>query len=40
MSYYLDYYTSQYTEFCTVCSQFGWNKELNELIEEGLQLLG
>jgi hypothetical protein len=22
MSYYLDYYTSQYTEFCTVCSQF------------------
>jgi hypothetical protein len=37
MSYYLDYYTSQYTEGTQLCS--GWNKELNELIE-GLTLIG
>ncbi|MFT5251992.1 MAG: hypothetical protein ACI87N_000994 [Flavobacteriales bacterium] len=42
MSYYLDYYTSQYTEgnFAQFVYNSGWNKELNELIEEGLQLLG
>jgi hypothetical protein len=41
MSYYLDYYTSQYTEgnFAQFVHNSGWNKELNELIEEGLQLL-
>ncbi|UFH36349.1 DMP19 family protein [Flavobacterium acetivorans] len=42
MSYYLDYYTSQYTEgnFAQFVYNSGWNKELNELIEEGLALLG
>ena len=42
MSYYLDYYTSQYTEgnFAQFVYKSKWNKELNELIEEGLQLLG
>lgn len=42
MSYYLDYYTSQYTQgnFAQFVYNSGWNKELNELIEEGLQLLG
>jgi hypothetical protein len=37
----LDYYTSQYTEgnFAQFVHNSGWNKELNELIEEGLQLL-
>jgi hypothetical protein len=37
MSYYLDYYTSQYTEgnFAQFVHNSGWNKEL---IEEGLQL--
>ena len=42
MSYYLDYYTSQCTEgnFAQFVYNSGWNKELNELIEEGLQLLG
>ena len=42
MSYYLDYYTSQYTEgnFAQFVYNSKWNKELNELIEEGLQLLG
>ena len=42
MSYYLDYYTSQYTEgnFAQFVYNSRWNAELNELIEEGLQLLG
>ena len=42
MSYYLDYYTSQYTEgnFAQFVYNSGWNKELNELIEEGLALIG
>ena len=42
MSYYLDYYTSQYTEgnFAQFVHNSKWNTELNELIEEGLQLLG
>ena len=42
MSYYLDYYTSQCTEgnFAQFVYNSGWDKELNELIEEGLQILG
>jgi hypothetical protein len=42
MSYYLDYYTSKYTEgnFSKFVYDSGWNKELNELIEEGLALIG
>lgn len=42
MSYYIDYYTSQCTEgnFAQFVFNSGWNKELNELIEEGLALLG
>lgn len=42
MSYYLDYYTSHYTEgnFAQFVYNSAWNKELNELIEEGLALLG
>ena len=42
MSYYLDYYTSQCTEgnFAQFVHSSKWNLELNELIEEGLQLLG
>ena len=42
MSYYLDYYTSQYTEgnFAQFVYNSGWNSELNELIEEGLALIG
>jgi hypothetical protein len=41
MSYYLDYYTSQYTEGnFTVVYNSNEDLELNELIEEGLQLLG
>lgn len=42
MSYYLDYYTSQYTEgnFAQFVYNSRWNKELNELIEEGLALIG
>ncbi|WP_281231424.1 DMP19 family protein [Flavobacterium gelatinilyticum] len=41
-SYYLDYYFSQYTEgnFSQFVYNSGWNKELNELIEEGLALIG
>ncbi|KDN56570.1 DMP19 family protein [Flavobacterium seoulense] len=41
-SYYLDYYYSQYTQgnFAQFVYNSGWNKELNELIEEGLQLIG
>lgn len=42
MSYYLDYYVSQYIagNFAQFVFNSGWNLELNELIEEGLQLLG
>ena len=42
MSYYLDYYTSQYTEgnFAQFVYNSGWDKELNDLIEEGLALIG
>ena len=42
MSYYLDYYTSQYTEgnFAQFVYNSRWNTELNELIEEGLALIG
>jgi len=42
LSYYLDYYWSQYTEgnFAQFVYKSGWNKELNELIEEGLELIG
>ena len=42
MSYYLDYYWSQLSEgnFAQFVHQSGWNKELNELIEEGLALIG
>lgn len=42
MSYYLDFYYSQYIvgNFAQFVHQSGWNKELNELIEEGLALIG
>ncbi|WP_348798170.1 DMP19 family protein [Flavobacterium adhaerens] len=42
MSYYLDYYASQYRtgNFAQFVYNSGWNKELNELIEEGLELIG
>lgn len=42
MSYYLDYYWSQLLEgnFAQFAHQSGWDKELNELIEEGLALIG
>ncbi|MBP2283765.1 hypothetical protein H4V97_002083 [Flavobacterium sp. CG_23.5] len=42
MSYYLDYYTSQYTEgnFAQFVYNSGWDKELNELLEEALALVG
>ena len=42
MSYYLDYYASQCREgnFAQFVYNSGWNKELNELIEEGLQIIG
>ncbi|MFL9830219.1 hypothetical protein ABS764_05075 [Flavobacterium sp. ST-87] len=42
MSYYLDYYVAQHIEgnFAQFVYKSGWNKELNELIEEGLQLIG
>ncbi len=42
MSYYLDYYYSQYVagNFPHFVHASGWNKELNELIEEGLSLIG
>ena len=42
MSYYIDYYTSQCTEgnFAQFVYNSKWNTELNELIEEGLELLG
>jgi hypothetical protein len=41
-SYYLDYYTAQYTQgnFAQFVYNSGWDKELNELIEEGLALIG
>ncbi|GIZ07788.1 hypothetical protein [Flavobacterium sp. UMI-01] len=42
MSYYLDYYVTQCAQgnFAQFVYNSGWNNELNELIEEGLQLLG
>ncbi|WP_432222584.1 DMP19 family protein [Flavobacterium sp. TMP13] len=41
-SYYLDYYASNYTEgnFAQFVYNSQWNTELNELIEEGLALIG
>ncbi|WP_338407048.1 hypothetical protein [uncultured Flavobacterium sp.] len=41
-SYYLDYYTSQYVagNFSQFVYNLSWDKELNELIEEGLALIG
>jgi len=42
MSYYLDYYTAQCSEgnFAQFVYNSGWDKELNDLIEEGLALIG
>jgi len=42
MSYYLDYYYSQCVtgNFAQFVHSSGWNSELNELIEEGLVLIG
>ena len=42
MSYYLDYYYSQCVtgNFAQFVHASGWNSELNELIEEGLALIG
>lgn len=42
MSYYLDYYASKYSQgnFTQFVYDSKWNKELNELIEEGLALIG
>lgn len=42
MSYYLDYYTSKYIQgnFAQFVYDSKWDKELNELIEEGLALIG
>lgn len=42
MSYYLDYYASKYIQgnFAQFVYDSRWNKELNELIEEGLALIG
>lgn len=42
MSYYLDFYTSKYIQgnFAQFVYDSRWNKELNELIEEALALLG
>ncbi|OCB75382.1 DMP19 family protein [Flavobacterium crassostreae] len=42
MSYYLDYYTSQYTQgnFAQFVYNSAWNLELNELIAEALELVG
>jgi hypothetical protein len=41
-SYYLDFYYSQYVagNFAQFVHSSSWNKELNELIEEGLALIG
>jgi hypothetical protein len=42
MSYYLDYYTAQCVEgnFGQFVYNSRWDKELNELVEEGLALVG
>lgn len=42
MSYYLDYYASKYIQgnFAQFVYDSKWNKELNELLEEGLALIG
>ena len=42
MSYYLDFYYSQYVagNFAQFVYNSNWDKELNELIEEGLALIG
>lgn len=42
MSYYLDFYTAQCTQgnFAQFVYNSGWNKELNELIEEALEIIG
>ena len=42
MSYYLDYYYSQCVmgNFAQFVHSSGWSSELNELIEEGLALIG
>ena len=42
MSYYLDYYWAHNSQggFAQFVHQSGWDKELNELIEEGLALIG
>ncbi|CAM4084730.1 hypothetical protein FLAN108750_09380 [Flavobacterium antarcticum] len=42
MSYYLDYYWTHNSQggFAQFVHQSGWDKELNELIEEGLALIG
>lgn len=42
MSYYLDYYYTQYVagNFAQFVYNSRWNTELNELIEEGLALIG
>jgi hypothetical protein len=42
MSYYLDYYTAQCTEgnFAQFVYNSRWDKELNELVEEALALVG
>ena len=42
MSYYLDYYYSNYVagNFAQFIHNSRWNTELNELIEEGLALIG
>ena len=41
MSYYLDFYVAQHVDgnFAQFVHRSGWNKELNELIEEGLALI-
>lgn len=42
MSYYLDYYWTHNSQggFAEFVHKSGWDKELNELIEEGLALIG
>lgn len=42
MSYYMDYYVSQCTQgnFAQFVYNSKWNKELNDLIAEGLEVLG
>ena len=42
MSYYLDYYWAHNSQggFAEFVHKSGWDKELNELIEEGLALIG